>query len=131
VREFPLAWIAVLLSATLIGCATTPFMQQQAAQQEDLLTAAGFTMMLADTPGKRAQLQTLPSYEVRMRLRNQQPVYFYADPQYCQCLYLGNESHYQAYRRLAIERNVAQEPMTAALLNEDAGMNWDQWGTTW
>lgn len=120
--------MATALAATLAGCATPLSQQQQAAQQEDLLTAAGFNLQMADTPQKLTQLQTLPAYQVRMRLRNEQPVYFYADPQYCQCLYVGDESNYQTYRRLAIERNIANEQYMAARMNEDSAMDWGLWG---
>ncbi|MDS4039579.1 MAG: hypothetical protein RKP20_00160 [Candidatus Competibacter sp.] len=131
-RNFILTLMAATLGATLAGCATPPpSIQQQAAQQEKLLAAAGFDARPADTPRKMAQLQKLPPYQVLMRFQNQQPVYVYADPQYCQCLYYGNEPAYQTYRRLAIEQNIANEQYMAARMNEDAAMDWGVWGPIW
>ena len=126
--KFTMALMAATLGVTLAGCAA-PSLRQTTNQQEDLLTAAGFNMHLADTPGKLAQLQQLPSYQVRMRLKDNQPVYFYADPQFCQCLYTGNETNYQTYRRLAIERNIANEQIAAAEMNQDVAMG--MWGPVW
>lgn len=124
--------IAVALGATLAGCATQPpSMQQQATHQEKLLSGAGFNVRPADTPRKMAHLQNLPPYQVLMRFRNEKPVYIYADPQYCQCLYYGNEQAYQNYRRLAIEQNIANEQYMAARMNEDAAMDWGAWGPVW
>lgn len=128
--------MAAALGATLAGCATPPpSPQQQAAQQEKLLAAAGFNVRPADTPRKMALLRKLPPYQVVIRYRNQQPVYFYADPQYCQCLYTGTERAYQTYRRLAIEQNIAYEQYKTAQLNqelsEDAAMDWNVWGPAW
>lgn len=131
-RKSTLISMAAMLSAALAGCATPPpSMQQQAAQQEKLLSAAGFNVRPADTLQKMARLQQLPPYQVLMRFRNENPVYIYADPQYCQCLYYGNERSYQSYRRLAVEQNIAQEQYMAARMNEDAAMDWGVWGPIW
>ncbi len=127
--KFTLVPIAAALSVTLAGCASPYMRQQQTAQQEDLLAAAGFSMHPANTPGKLAQLQQLPPFQVRMRLKDNKPVYFYADPQFCQCLYTGNETNYQTYRRLAIERNIANEQIAAAEMNQDVAM--EMWGPVW
>lgn len=131
-RKLTITLMAATLGAILTGCATPPpSMQQQAAQQEKLLSAAGFNVRPADTPRKMAQLQKLSPYQVLMRFRNEQAVYVYADPQYCQCLYFGNEQAYQTYRRLAIEQNIANEQYAAAQMNEDATMDFGVWGPFW
>jgi hypothetical protein len=48
-------------------------------------------------------------------------VYSYADPDYCQCLYVGGPQEYSAYQRLAVRKEIAQERL-------DAAMDWDMWG---
>ena len=101
--------MAVALGTILAGCASA--MQQTANQQEELLTAAGFSMKPANTPEKMSRLRRLPLYEVGVRSKGEQPVYYYADPNFCQCIYLGNESNYRAYRQLLIQRNMSSGPV--------------------
>ncbi|RUQ36848.1 MAG: hypothetical protein EKK71_07035 [Candidatus Competibacteraceae bacterium] len=96
-----------------------------------MLAAAGFNAVPANSPQKMAELQKLPPYQVLMRFHNSKPVYVYADPAFCQCLYTGNEPAYQNYRRLAIEQNIANEQYMAAQMNENAAMNWGVWGPLW
>ncbi len=130
-HKLTMTLMATTLSAALTGCATQPTssMQQQVAQQEKLLSTAGFNVRPADNARRMANLQKLPPYRMLMRIRNERPIYVYADPQYCQCLYYGNERAYQTYRRLAIEQNIANEQYAAAQMNETAGMDWDAWGS--
>ncbi|HOB60842.1 MAG TPA: hypothetical protein PKI41_01820 [Candidatus Competibacteraceae bacterium] len=131
-RKLTMMFTAAALAATLAGCATPQLSpQQQAAQQEKLLAAAGFNAVPANSPQKMAELQKLPPYQVLMRFHNSKPVYVYADPAFCQCLYTGNEPAYQNYRRLAIEQNIANEQYMAAQMNENAAMNWGVWGPLW
>ena len=120
---------AVLL--LLAGCSlfrVTP--QQQAAQVEPVLAAAGFRILPADTPEKLAHLQKLPPLKLTPRQHNGQIQYAYADPYSCTCLYVGDEQAYQKYQRLALEQNIAHEQQEAAMLNEDAAtqMQADFWG---
>lgn len=131
VHKFTMTLIAVVLSVTLAGCATPPPMQQRVGQQEEMLSAAGFNVRPADTSRKLTHLQKLPPYQILMRFRDERPIYLYADPQYCRCLYVGNERAYQTYRRFAVERNIANEQYAATRMNEDAAMDWDVWGPAW
>lgn len=121
--------MAVLL--VLAGCSlfrVTP--QQQAAQVEPVLAAAGFRILPADTPEKVAHLQKLPPLKLTPRQHNGQIQYAYADPYSCTCLYVGDEQAFQTYQRLALEQNIANEQREAAMLNEDAAtqMQMDFWG---
>jgi hypothetical protein len=58
-------------------------------------------------------------------------IYFYADPDFCKCLYAGSQQDYSRYRQLAIQQQIAQEQMDAAEMNEDAAMDWGMWGPFW
>jgi len=122
---------ATALLLLLAGCSlfrVTP--QQQAAQVEPVLAAAGFRILPADTPEKLAHLQKLPPLKLTPRQHNGQIQYAYADPYSCTCLYVGDEQAYQKYQRLALEQNIAHEQQEAAMLNEDAAtqMQADFWG---
>ncbi len=116
--------LAVALSLT--GCAA--IQKQDASQTEQLLSAAGFQMKLADNPQKLAHLQTLTPLKLVPHSRDGQVYYVYADPQFCNCLYAGDQAAYQRYQQLAVAQNIAKDQMMAAQMNEDAAMNWGMWG---
>lgn len=119
--------MVVVLGTILAGCASA--MQQTANQQEELLTAAGFSMKPADTPEKMSRLRRVPLYEVAVRSKGEQPIYYYADPNFCQCIYLGNESNYQAYRQLLIQRNMRTGPVAVTPADMEAEEEWGVLGS--
>lgn len=123
-----LAAIAVALSL-LPAC--TYIKREDADQVESTLAAAGFRMKLADTPEKLAKLQGMPVRKIFTETRDGEPVYLYADPDFCKCLYAGRQAQYDRYQRLAFEQKIAQEHVEAAEMNEDAAMDWGMWGPFW
>ena len=74
----------------IAGC-TTP--QQQVSQKEDLLSAAGFQVRVADSPQRIAALKSLPPNKFVTRVKNGQLVYQYADPLVCRCIYFGTQQN--------------------------------------
>lgn len=96
-KQFPKRFVALLpLFAALSGCAALE--QQQAAQTEQFLAAAGFQ------PRTAAELQQdfagLPPHEIAARQRDGRTFYLYADAQNCHCLYVGGPKEYAQYRVL-------------------------------
>ncbi len=119
--------VMVLLAAVaLCGCALIEKMQ--AASTEKMLSAAGFQMKLADTPEKLAHLQTLTQRKLVPHQRNGKVYYVYADALKCQCMYVGTEQAYQQYRKIELEKQMAEERLETAEMNRDAAMNWGMWG---
>ena len=112
----------VILALMLGGCATIE--KDNASDTEQLLAAAGFQMKLADTPEKLANLQTLTQRKVVPHDQDGNVRYVYADAEFCECLYVGNQAAYQRYEKMAVEKNIAE-------MNEDAAMNWGMWGPGW
>lgn len=125
--KLTMALMAAALGAILVGCGSA--MQQTANQQEELLMAAGFAKKPADTPEKMARLRRVPLYEIAVRKKGEQPVYYYADPNVCQCIYLGNETNYQTYRRLLIERNMRTGPVAVTPADMEAEEEWGVLGS--
>lgn len=113
--------ISVILGGALAGCAA--MQKQETIETERLLSAAGFQVKLADTPQKQTNLQALPQQKLLLRQQSGKIYYIYPDATDCKCLYYGNEQAYQRYQRLALERNMAQEQIQAAELNEDMAMD--------
>ena len=109
----------VSIGLLLTGCAAIE--KSNAMDTERLLSASGFRMKLADTPEKLANIKAMTQRKVVPHSKDGVVYYAYADAEFCKCLYLGSESSYQQYEKIAIERNIAQ-------MNEDAAMDWDTWG---
>jgi hypothetical protein len=116
----------VALGLSLTGCAA--IRTHQTAETEQVLAAAGFQMKPADTPAKLAHLQTLTPRTVVRSTRDGQVHYVYADPETCRCLYVGDEQRYQKYQELSLQKQIADEQLSAAQANRNASMNWGAWG---
>jgi len=114
------------------GCAA--IRTSEAEQVDSLLAAAGFKMLPADTPEREEMLNSLPPLKLQYRVKDGNPLYFYADPYNCKCVYTGDQEAYDRYAKLAQEAAVAEEEQQAALMNEDAAMemnSWDWLGGPW
>ena len=106
--------------ALAIGCSSTP-------QKEDILSAAGFKMVPADTPERQAHLKSLPPDKITTVQRSGKLYYTFPDPKK-NVLYVGGEQQYQQYRKLSLQKQMADEQLTAASMNEDAWGAWGAWG---
>ena len=87
--------LSILCTFALSGCATL------VTHQEQMLDDAGFRVLPADTPERQAMLTNLPSRQFVRGLNGSFVTYTYADPLVCNCLYVGSQFAYAAYRRLA------------------------------
>jgi hypothetical protein len=122
--------LASLLTAgvlSIAGCATIE--GEQATDTERMLAAAGFEQKLADTPEKKAHLQTLAQLQLTPHKEGDQPRFVYADATYCQCLYVGDEPAYQRYKQLARQSSMADRQRQMTMWNSAARMNWGMWGS--
>src|SRR6516164_6018311 len=69
-------------------------------------------------------MKRLPPNKFVTRVVNGEPVYLYADPLVCRCVYFGSQQNWAAYRREVLARQLANEAQMTAILNQEA---WD-WG---
>ena len=94
-RLYP-ARFAPLLAATL-------FVGPAVAGQEGLdmrLEDMGFIMRPATTPAQMDRLRLLPPREFVRRTNGDRRYYLYADPEFCQCVFVGNEQAMKNYQAL-------------------------------
>jgi len=103
-----------------LGCTTTK-------SKENMLSAAGFKMVPANTPERQAHLKSLPADKVTPVQRQGVTYYTFPDPKN-NVLYVGNEQQYQQYRKLRFEQNLADEQLETAQMNENAWGAWGPWG---
>ena len=60
----------------------------------------GFVMRPADTPAQIERLRRLPPHAFVTRTKNGRRYYLYADPDYCKCVFVGDELAMKNYRDL-------------------------------
>jgi hypothetical protein len=106
------------LAIALSGCSTLkgalnpppPTPIEQAQKIEPTLSAAGFTMLPADTPDRQQKLSTLLPLKVQYYVGKTGKLHYWmADPFYCKCMYVGSEQAYQQYEKLRLSEQFAQQ----------------------
>src|SRR5471032_2421771 len=76
----------------LTGCQST-----QVLQEEDNLSAAGFTVLIADTAQRQDMMNRLPPNQFVQRVSGDTVHYVYADPTVCGCLYIGTQQAFDQH----------------------------------
>lgn len=125
--RFP-SHLAILAACLAIAACATP--QQRAEDRENLLSAAGFNALPANTPERVASLRSLLPNTVVQRTRGAAIRYVYADPLVCGCLYVGDQAAFGRYRQEVFQRQLANEQAMTAQMNQ---MSWNDgpWGPVW
>jgi hypothetical protein len=120
-------WYGALASTlisllALAGCsAFQPDPRVAADQKESLLSAAGFKMLPADTPDKLAHAQSLPQLKVKYFTAKDGTLrYWMADAQYCQCVYIGDETAFQKFKQEQFQAQLAAQQNQAAEIQAEA-----------
>ena len=106
-----LALMAAVIGIFLVGCATAPS-GTPAKSQDDLLTAAGFTPHVANTPQSLAYLKTLPPQEIVQHRYKGTNRYLVCTDQNSKACYVGDEAAYQRYQNLANQADIAARKRT-------------------
>jgi hypothetical protein len=89
------ARILAFLLSTLFGASAW------AQEAKDMhLEDVGFVMRPANAPEQLARLRLLPPRQFVARTKDGRRYYLYADPDFCKCLFLGNEAAMTSYRDL-------------------------------
>ncbi len=115
-----------VLAALLVSCAAIE--KQNSMDKERLLAASGFKMKLADTPEKMTALEGLPQRKLVPQVHEGKNYFYYADAEFCKCLYVGSEKSYQKFQQLATQQKMAEDYRWAAQANMEARMNFGMWG---
>ena len=110
--------IAVLAAA--VSCATTE-------STENLLVAAGFKVVTPKTAAQQQRLKALPPGKVSSLQKSGKTYYIFPNVANNQA-YVGGPKQYQAYQKLRLEKQMADEKLEAAEMDMDASMEWDAWG---
>ena len=94
---------ALIAAASLSGCAAID--RQEAADSEQLLEAAGFQQVPAGTPKLVADLKDIQPRQVFARKElDGSTRYVFADPDKCDCFFVGGEGEYAKLQKLRQQR---------------------------
>ena len=96
-----------LLVFGLLACAS-PNPGQPTIDKEDKLLAAGFKKRPIKTEAQLADFRAIPAHMIRPSSFKGKPVYVYADPTICGCLYMGGRTAYNTYISGAMARSMQQ-----------------------
>src|SRR5580765_3977452 len=88
-----------VVTALVIGCSTIQ-------ERQSMLSAAGFKMVPADSPAKKASLNPLPANKITPVQREGTIYYTFPDPQN-DVLYVGQEQQYQLYRKIGLQKEMS------------------------
>ncbi|MDA0294083.1 MAG: hypothetical protein O3A75_04515 [Verrucomicrobia bacterium] len=114
----------VLAAALLTGCAAIQRAENSATEQ--LLTAAGFRVLPADTAQKQAKLAELKPYTIARQIRDDSVYYIYPDDQNNFVL-IGDQAAYSKYQNLVVQQQLSNQNLMAAQMETTPGM-WGGWG---
>jgi len=120
-KEFRVAGTITLL-VIVTGCATT-----STTQTTDMLTAAGFKLVTADTPKKQELLNTLPKGQLSLITWKGKSFYVQPDVPNNRA-YVGTPAEYQTYQQLRLAKQLSNDNLMAAQMNQEAMDNWGVWG---
>ena len=111
---------ATALLALTVGCATT-------STHTDLLSAAGFKLLPADTPKKQELLKTLTPGKLTLVTFKGKQFYVQPDVPNNQA-YVGTPAEFQTYQQLRLAQQLSNNDLMAAQMNQSAMMGWGAWG---
>jgi len=125
-RDLVLIVSMLVASFMFAGCAT--IQKEDARNTGNLLIAAGFTQKVATTAEGQAKLNALQPLKMVRATKDGKVIYVYPDPYNCKCAYVGGEQEYAEYKRLAIQKQIAQENFMATEMipepSADPGFWW-------
>ncbi len=112
--------ILFALVALVTGCSTT-------GSTENLLSAAGFKIIPATTAQQQAHLKTLKPDKVTRVERNGTNYFVFPDTKR-QELYVGHDAQFQEYQKLRLQKQMAEQQVEAAEINQENLYGWGAWG---
>jgi hypothetical protein len=111
--------LALLILA--VGCTT-------AKHTENMLSAAGFKVVVASTPRQEQKLKALPPDKITTVQRNGKTWYVFPDPAHNR-IYLGTRREYQNYQQMILDNKIAAQNRVDAEMAPVDGADWNDWGS--
>ncbi len=112
---------AAALMVVLTSCASNSI------NNENLAVAAGFKVITPTNPEQQAILAKLPKDKVSPVTYQSQTYYVLPDAMN-NLAYVGGSAQYQDYQKLRIAKQLSNENLEAAQINETNNLAWGNWG---
>jgi len=106
---------------TYLGTAQTEAARQPVLETESTLSAAGFRPVPAKSAAERSQVRSLPPLQLSYYIDNGRFRYRFADPEFCRCVFDGDDAAYQRYERLKTSAEKERSDRQAAQIRREAG----------
>lgn len=119
-RLFTPLLAAPLLALGLMACEPVTPADFGPQAKENKLVAAGFKKRSIKTEAQLTDFRQYPAHMIRPTTYKGRPVYVYADPTICGCLYMGSPTAYNRYISGAMTSQSRQEYRSE---NTDTGYN--------
>jgi len=115
--------LTAALLASILGLLFTSCASMDASNQESMLSAAGFVARTPETANQRKLYDELPSYKVHRATYKGKVIYAYKNEKEG-VAYVGNETAYQRYQQIAIQKRISSDYYQAAEMNRAASWGW-------
>lgn len=96
-------------------------------EKENLAAAAGFKVITPSTANQTARLKKLPKDKVTRVVQQGRTYYVLPDAAHNQA-YVGGPKQYKAYQQLRLAKQISNDNLEAAQMNEMTAENWGMWG---
>ena len=105
---------------TYLGTAQTEAARQPVLETESTLSAAGFRPVPAKSAAELSQVRSLPPLQLSYYIDNGRFRYRFADPEFCRCVFEGDQAAYQNYERLRIAAEKERSDRHAGQIRREA-----------
>ncbi|MCJ7499421.1 hypothetical protein MUP29_04130 [bacterium] len=119
----------LILSLSLLSCTFGPKpAPSNSLNIEGLLQEAGFVRNPADTPEKMERIRSEVQRKVIPVQEEGQTYYLYADADFCQCLYVGDDSAFSRFEGLINMRKIERNTCIDDRLRSSQAEPWREFG---
>ncbi len=128
-KRFTITTSLLVLSLSLLSCTFGPKPTPPGNRNiEGMIIEAGFVKNPADTPEKMARIRSEVQRKVIPVREEGQTYYLYADADFCQCLYVGNESAFGRFEELIYRGNLERNSCIDDRLRNTQVEPWREFG---
>jgi hypothetical protein len=127
-----LFWSILAVLGTCLAMAACMPPPPPTVSKEELLSSAGFRTITLKTQGQVAAFSKLPPRQLSRKTYKGKPVWVYPDNAKCGCLYIGNQTAYNAYIKAAkarmiteaVEANDSDDPYSPTSMDNSLDYDW-------
>jgi hypothetical protein len=114
---------AILLAVGTQACATRNS-SREVADTEEMLSDAGFSPIVLQSPDEIAIAKTLPKHEMHYYDTVSGPVFWYYDPDQCGCVFVGGAGDYGRYQVAQKDENDVNDYLAESEDSQVTSLYW-------